>query len=95
MGKAGDVAGSSVLFSWASLWQKTVQLGDPLAQFMGSPTQMQKCKFWHGFINHLINLQQNSFWRTNEEWEPDLKVKDECQGHSPKKSGIQILGDVN
>lgn len=32
---------------------------------------MPKEKVQHGFIIHLINLQQNCFQRTNEEWEPD------------------------
>lgn len=48
---------------------------------MGPPTQMQKYKVQHGFIIHLINLQQNSFQKTNGEREPDLEeAKDRAAG---------------
>lgn len=69
-GREEHWAGNSVLFSWASIWQKEIQntqLRDQLAQSMGPPAQMLKYKVQHRFIIHSINVQQNSFQRTNEE----------------------------
>lgn len=48
---------------------------------MGPPAQMQKYKVQHGFIIHLINMQQNSFQRKNKEKESDLEeAKDHAAG---------------